>query len=71
MDETTAPDEVALGARLVARHGVPLFLTPLTHPTEPGLAITAAVLERLHAVASSHHPDVRVLPQLHKVLGIL
>jgi organic radical activating enzyme len=28
-------------------------------------------LERLHAVASRHVADVRVLPQLHKVLGIL
>src|SRR5437867_3716379 len=34
------------------------------------LAIGAGTLERLHALASRIHPDVRVLPQLHKVLGI-
>ena len=34
------------------------------------LQIGAVTLERLHALASRHHRDVRVLPQLHKVLGI-
>lgn len=73
VDETTLPEEVELGARLVARRDgrVPLFLTPLTEPTGPRLTIGAGTLERLQAVASRVHPDVRVLPQLHKVLGIL
>jgi 7-carboxy-7-deazaguanine synthase len=73
VDEDTQPDEVEHGARLVARHGarVPLFLTPLTLPDAPSFTIGAATLERLHALASRHHADVRVLPQLHKVLGIL
>ena len=73
VDETTCPDEVERGARLVAQVDgrVPLFLTPLTEPTTPRFTIDAATLERLHARASAVHPDVRVLPQLHKVLGIL
>ncbi len=73
VDETTAMDEVYRGARLVAHTapGVPLFLTPLTEPNTPRLTISAATLERFQAVASDVHPDVRVLPQLHKVLGIL
>jgi len=73
VDEGTVPDEVARGARLVAAADppVPLFLTPITAPDSPRLAITPPTLERLHAVASAQHPDVRVLPQLHKVLGIL
>jgi organic radical activating enzyme len=73
VDEATRPDEVEQGARLVAAVDarVPLFLTPLTEPSTPRFAITAATLERLHARASACHPDVRVLPQLHKVLGIL
>ena len=73
VDETTRPDEVEEGARLVAGvdRRVPLFLTPLTEPTTPRLTIAPATLERLHAIASTVHPDVRVLPQLHKVLGIL
>src|SRR5262249_38676938 len=64
VDEDTRPDEVEQGARLVARHGsgVPLFLTPLTRPDGPALTIGAATLERLHAVASGQHADVRVLP---------
>jgi len=72
VDEATASDEVERGAALVAGvdPAVPLFLTPLTEPTTPRLTVGAATLERLHALASRIHPDVRVLPQLHKVLGI-
>ena len=70
VDADTAPDDVERGARLVAAAGVPLFLTPLTAPDSPAFAIGAADLAQLHALASRHHPDVRVLPQLHKVLGI-
>ena len=73
VDDGTALEEVERGARLVAAAapGAPLFLTPLTEPATPRLTIGAAGLERLHAVASAVHDDVRVLPQLHKVLGIL
>lgn len=72
VDERTVPDEVERGARLVADVDprVPLFLTPLTPPEGAALQIGMAGLEQLHALASRHHPDVRVLPQLHKVLGI-
>jgi len=73
VDDATAPEEVERGARLVATVDprVPLFLTPLTEPAGTRLTIGAAALERLQAIASRVHPDVRVLPQLHKVLGIL
>jgi organic radical activating enzyme len=73
VDETTLPEEVERGAQLVADAGarVPLFLTPLTAADSPSPAITTATLERLHAAASRRHADVRILPQLHKVLGIL
>jgi len=72
VDEGTDPEEVEHGARLAATAGpgAPLFLTPLTAPEGTALQIGASALERLHGVASRHHPDVRVLPQLHKVLGI-
>lgn len=72
VDDGTAPDEVARGARLVAEVDprVPLYLTPLTPAQGTTLQIGMAGLEQLHALASRHHPDVRVLPQLHKVLGI-
>ena len=73
VDETTSPDDVARGAGLVARvaSGVPLFLTPITEPDTARLTVGPAALERFHALASRMHSDVRVLPQLHKVLGIL
>jgi organic radical activating enzyme len=73
VDEATLPAEVARGAELMARlaPAAPLFLTPLTEPDGTRLMIGAASLERLHATASAAHRDVRVLPQLHKVLGIL
>jgi organic radical activating enzyme len=73
VDEDTALDEVTHGAGLVATLAphAPLFLTPLTEPATPQLTVSATTLERLHAAASRLHTDVRVLPQLHKVLGIL
>jgi 7-carboxy-7-deazaguanine synthase len=73
VDESTAPDEVEQGARLVAAvdSSVPLFLTPISAPDTSALAIAPGTLASLHARAGRHHPDVRVLPQLHKVLGIL
>ena len=46
------------------------LLTPLTTPDGQRMLIDAAGLERLHAVASREHGDVRILPQLHKVLSI-
>ena len=72
VDDETCPDEVARGARLLASlaPGVPLLLTPLTEPTGARLTASRATLDRLHAVASRLHADVRILPQLHKVLGI-
>jgi organic radical activating enzyme len=72
VDAETEVEEVAVGARLVAAagRGVPLLLTPLTTPEGARLTIDAAGLERLHAVASLEHADVRIFPQLHKVLSI-
>jgi organic radical activating enzyme len=72
VDSGTALDEVEQGARLVADAGpdVALFLTPLTEPAGTRPTIDTHELERLHAVASRHVRDVRVLPQLHKVLGL-
>jgi organic radical activating enzyme len=72
VDGGTAADEVAHGARLIAAAGasIPLLLTPLTTPDGTRLLIDGSGLERLHAVASREHDDVRILPQLHKVLSI-
>jgi pyruvate-formate lyase-activating enzyme len=72
VDEGTLPEEVARGARMVTAIAprAPLFLTPLTPPEGTRLTVSVGTLERLHALASTEHADVRVLPQLHKLLGI-
>jgi len=72
VDDDTCPDEVARGALLLASlaPSAPLLLTPLTEPSGGRLTAGRATLDRLHAVASRIHADVRVLPQMHKVLGV-
>lgn len=49
---------------------VPLFIQPLTKP-DGVVGITAAHLLALQEVAASLLPDVRVIPQMHKQLGVL
>ncbi|MDD2581420.1 MAG: radical SAM protein, partial [Desulfuromonadaceae bacterium] len=49
---------------------VPLFLQPLSLP-DGTVGITAARILRLQELASSRLPDVRVIPQMHKLLGAL
>lgn len=49
---------------------VPLFLQPLTLP-DGAIGIKVSHLLRLQELASSLLPDVRVIPQMHKLLGAL
>jgi len=55
-------------ARLVAEAapGIAALPDPAHEPTRPASPSVRARIERLHALASRIHPDVRVLPQLHK-----
>jgi len=48
----------------------PLFLQPLSLP-DGSIGITAARILRLQELASSRLSDVRVIPQMHKLLGAL
>jgi 7-carboxy-7-deazaguanine synthase len=48
----------------------PLFLQPLSL-LDGSIGITAAHILRLQELASSRLPDVRVIPQMHKLLGAL
>jgi len=50
--------------------GIPLFLQPLTMP-DGSIGITAAHILHLQERASSRLPDVRVIPQMHRLLGAL
>lgn len=69
---STPPDEVREAAAFCQTWlpGTPLVLQPLTPiPGGVGVAPDVAHLLRLHAAASGVHPDVRVIPQVHRVLG--
>lgn len=48
----------------------PLFLQPVTLPCE-GVGVSAAHILHLQELASSRLPDVRVIPQMHKLFGAL
>ncbi|MBK5275451.1 MAG: 7-carboxy-7-deazaguanine synthase QueE [Desulfuromonadales bacterium] len=48
----------------------PLFLQPLSL-VEGGIGITVGHLLRLQETASARLPDVRVIPQMHRMLGAL
>lgn len=50
---------------------LPLFLQPLTLPDGTTVGIDAARILRLQELASSRLPDVRVIPQMHTLLGAL
>lgn len=49
---------------------LPLFLQPLSLP-DGSVGIAASRLFHLQELASSRLPDVRVIPQMHKLLGAL
>jgi 7-carboxy-7-deazaguanine synthase len=49
---------------------VPLFLQPLTK-LDGTVGISAVRILHLQELASSNLPDVRVIPQMHKLLGVL
>jgi organic radical activating enzyme len=69
---TTPPEEVAEAAAFAARHlpDVPFVLQPVTPFGEGPARPTTGHLYELHAAAGSVHPDVRVIPQVHRMLGL-
>ena len=72
VDTATEQAEVRRGARLVARTlpGATLFLQPIERPGRPMPTIEDPVLSMLVAEASAEVSDVRITPQLHKLLGV-
>ena len=48
----------------------PLFLQPLTN-ADGEIGISVAHMLRLQEAASARLPDVRVIPQMHRMLGAL
>ncbi len=70
--ESTSDAEMARAAAFAVAHapGAPLILQPVTPRTGGPAGPTAATLYRLHAAARAVHPDVRVIPQTHRMLGV-
>lgn len=69
---TTTEDEIRQAAEFAARRlpSAPLILQPVTPFGPVRERPSGAQLRRLHATARSAHPDVRVVPQVHRVLGV-
>ena len=68
----TSEAEVREGAAFAAEHlpSVPFVLQPVTKYGDGPGAPAVYHLYRLHAAAAAAHPDVRVIPQVHRFLGV-
>jgi len=70
--DTTDEAEIRTVCDLISaiEPATPLFLQPVTLPGG-AVGIPAAKLLQLQALASARLPDVRVIPQMHRLLGAL
>jgi len=69
--EETEKREVEAAARMVedVAEEVPLILQPVTREERCG--ISARTLIDLHTAAARYHPATRVIPQAHRMIGLL
>jgi organic radical activating enzyme len=67
----TTPREIARVAGIIAgiERSVPLVLQPVTVPLRSGKPPSPALLLELQEAAARTLPDVRVIPQTHKIIG--
>jgi len=72
VDADTDADEVVRGARIVAEAlpGATLFLQPIHEPDRAYDAFDSPALHALVARASLEVDDVRLMPQMHKLMGV-
>jgi organic radical activating enzyme len=72
LDENVTDDEVRRCAEVVANAGkpVPLILQPITPTPDGPKQPTLARLMALHKIASEIVDDVRIIPQIHRLMGI-
>jgi len=71
IDAGTKSDEVERAAKLVGREspGAAIFLQPITD-SRGRIDLDADAMTRFFHAARRHYPDVRLLPQAHKMLAI-
>ena len=69
---TTPEDEVRKGAAFAAEHlpSAPFVLQPATKYQDGPATPPVSHLFRLQSAAAGVHPDVRVIPQVHRFLGV-
>jgi len=72
VSDDTLDEEVRFAARLAHETvpGAPLYLQPIASPADGAWQVHSSRLLALTAVAASEARDVRVLPQMHKLLAI-
>jgi len=72
VSDATSMDEILQGCNIIKNvdKNIPLFLQPLTS-RDGTVAVSAPYLLRLQASASTILPDVRVIPQMHLMMGAL
>ena len=70
VDASTTDSELLEAARLVNRYApeVPFILQPRTLAARPVLG--GDVLLKLQTIAAEEHRDVRIIPQIHPLLGV-
>ena len=70
--EGTPDDEIRRCAEIIARSGkaVPLVIQPISPSEEGPKPPSLPRLLEMHSVASEFIDDVRILPQIHKLMGI-
>lgn len=71
IDQRTNPDDVARAAALASLGDpkAPVFLQPISYP-DGRIATTAGQLESFFTVARQHAKNVRIVPQVHKILRV-
>jgi 7-carboxy-7-deazaguanine synthase len=72
VDEGTDRGEVETAVRLVASvdASIPVFLQPITEPSGRRLCVSPQGLESFYRQVAGLGVEVRVVPQVHKALGI-
>lgn len=72
VSNATPDDEITQVCQVISSvdRTVPLFIQPLTHP-DGSVGVQVAHVFHLQELAAAQLPDVRVIPQMHKLLGAL